>query len=62
MVDDILEDSVGKTLSLRRQASGTSIEKVSKALNIKKDYIVAIENNQLEILPGKIYSSGFIRS
>ena len=62
MVDDSLEDSVGKTLSLRRQASGTSIEEVSKALNIKKDYIVAIENNQLEILPGKIYSSGFIRS
>ena len=62
MVNDILEDSVGKTLSLRRQASGTSIEEVSKALNIKKDYIVAIENNQLEILPGKIYSSGFIRS
>ena len=62
MVDDSLEDSVGTTLSLRRQASGISIEEVSQALNIKKDYIAAIENNQLETLPGKIYSSGFIRS
>ena len=62
MVDDSLEDSVGTTLSLRRQASGISIEEVSQALNIKKEYIAAIENNQLETLPGKIYSSGFIRS
>ena len=62
MVEDSLEDSVGTTLSLRRQASGISIEEVSQALNIKKDYIAAIENNQLETLPGKIYSSGFIRS
>ena len=62
MVEDSLENSVGETLSLRRQASGASIEEVAKALNIKKDYIVAIENNELEILPGKIYSSGFIRS
>ena len=62
MVDDSLEESVGITLSLRRQASGISIEEVSQALNIKKDYIAAIENSQLETLPGKIYSSGFIRS
>ena len=62
MVEDSPENSVGETLSLRRQASGASIEEVAKALNIKKDYIVAIENNDLEVLPGKIYSSGFIRS
>ena len=43
MVDDSLENSVGTTLSLRRQASGISIEEVSQALNIKKDYIAAIE-------------------
>ena len=62
-VDDLhpQDDSVGALLRAARLARNLSIEEVSAALRIRHVQLRAIEENNLEELPGITYAVGFVR-
>ena len=53
---------VGDILRRTRVHYDQSIEYVERCLNIKASQIEAIENGDLEKLPGRVYAIGFVRS
>ncbi|MCE9506794.1 MAG: helix-turn-helix domain-containing protein [Alphaproteobacteria bacterium] len=55
------DDSVGALLRAARQARNLSIEEVSAALRIRHVQLRAIEENNLDELPGITYAVGFVR-
>jgi cytoskeleton protein RodZ len=55
------EDSVGALLRATRLAKNLSIEEASAALRIRHVQLRAIEENNLEELPGITYAAGFVR-
>jgi cytoskeletal protein RodZ len=42
-----------------REKAGYTIEEVSKRLNIRKQYLVSIEEEKYEDMPGQIYVEGY---
>lgn len=54
--------NVGDILRRTRVHYDQSIENVERVLNIKASQIEAIENGDLEKLPGRVYAIGFVRS
>jgi len=54
--------SFGKHLKVRREKKDISIEEVSKATKISISVLQALENDQYDDLPPKVYVRGFIRS
>jgi cytoskeleton protein RodZ len=56
------DDSVGALLRATRLAKNLDIEEVSAALRIRHIQLRAIEENNLEELPGITYAVGFVRS
>jgi cytoskeletal protein RodZ len=55
-------DSVGETLRAARQARKLEIDVVAKSLHIRPAQLKAIEENNIELLPGMTYAVGFVRS
>ncbi|MEK9847112.1 MAG: RodZ domain-containing protein [Rhodospirillaceae bacterium] len=53
---------VGEALRKRRLLLCLSLSEVSKALRIKEEYLLGIEDGCADGLPGKVYLRGFIRS
>lgn len=53
---------IGTRLKKARQAKKLSIDQVSKALNIGKPYIDAIEKEDLSNMPALSFTLGFVRS
>ncbi len=53
---------IGKILNAARIHHRYSIDDVSEALRIRRDYIQALEQNRWEDLPGEVYGQGFLRS
>ena len=49
------------TLKEARINANLSINEVSRQLNIRKHYIVALEENRLEEIPSGIYAQGYIK-
>lgn len=65
--DDLLQDfhtdlSVGDILRRARLRIGVTIEQVAANIRIRASYLEAIEEGQLEKLPGRVYALGFIRT
>jgi len=54
--------SFGRYLQTFRIESGKSIEDVSKETKIGVQYLIAIENEQLDQLPQEVFVKGFLRS
>lgn len=54
--------SVGERLALTRRRAGVDLGRIAKNLNIRQDYLKAIEENREEDLPPDIYVRGFIKS
>ena len=54
--------SVGRTLKSHRELRGQTLAEVSHMLRIHRDYLHAIEENEIEKLPGTTYAVGFVRS
>lgn len=54
--------TIGAILRGAREASGESIEDVSRILRINWRYLQALEEGQFEDLPGSAYAIGFIRT
>lgn len=54
--------SIGETLRQAREQMGISPEEVENQIKIRRKYIIAMENNEFNILPGGVYVKGFLRS
>lgn len=54
-------DNFGSTLKKLREASGISIDDLSFELKIKKDFLVALEEEDFENLPPDVYIVAYIR-
>src|SRR6056297_2663934 len=55
------QKSLGEQLKEAREKQHLSINKIVKILGIKKNYIISLENNNLENLPGGLYPKKFIK-
>jgi cytoskeleton protein RodZ len=52
----------GETLKKRREDLGLSVQGIAEALKIRKDYLVAIEEDDFGKLPVPVYTMGYIRA
>ena len=60
---DLGEISVGKALSAARKKKRLRYKKLSSELNIDESYLVALEDDKFELIPGgEAYVKGFLRS
>ena len=53
---------IGNSLKKIREGKGISLEEVSQVTKIRTYYIEAIEKGDMDVMPGKIYAIGFVRS
>lgn len=53
---------VGRTLREAREARGLSLREVQMELKIRQRYLEALEAENLDLLPGRVYARGFLRS
>ena len=53
---------IGNFLKERREARGVSLIEVEKDLKIRKKYLQAIEEGNIDIIPGKTYLIGYLRN
>lgn len=54
-------NNVGQTLKDARYKTGLSLKMVAKHININKDYLAALENDEWHKLPGEIYAKNFLK-
>ena len=60
---DLGDISVGRTLSAARKKKRLRYKKLSSELNIDESYLVALEEDNFELIPGgEAYVKGFLRS
>ncbi len=48
-------------LKQARIDSGKTIDEVASYLKIKRRYLVALEEDQLELLPAEVYTKGYLK-
>jgi helix-turn-helix protein/uncharacterized protein DUF4115 len=53
---------LGSSLREARDKRGLDLDAVQRELRIRKRYLEAIEDERFELLPGEVYTRGFIRS
>ena len=53
---------IGNFLRERREAKGISLIEVEKDLKIRKKYLQAIEEGNVDVIPGKTYIVGYLRN
>lgn len=53
---------VGEVLKRTREHYGRSLSDIEKILRIRAEQLEALENNEIEKLPAKVYAIGFVRS
>lgn len=54
--------SIGGILQDERENQGRTLKEVSAKLNIKEEYLAAIEDDAFEDIPGETFVKGFIRN
>ncbi len=52
----------GTNFTRAREAAGLSLEKIAAETRISTRFLVAIENEEFDLLPGGVFNRGFIRS
>lgn len=52
----------GRTLAFARERLSLSLEEISRRTKIGLPYLLAIENDEVEKLPGHFYARGFLRA
>jgi cytoskeleton protein RodZ len=55
-------ETVGQDIRAARQRKGEDLASVSRALKIRKDHLEALEEGNIQALPGRPYAIGFLRS
>lgn len=53
---------IGEQLSHTRKAKGISLEMAEEATKIRAKFLRALENEEFDILPGRVYAKAFLRS
>lgn len=53
---------IGNILRQERERQGLTTEDIGRRTSIRAQYIEAIENEEFGILPGEVYTKGFIRN
>ena len=53
---------IGNFLRERREASGISLIEIEKDLKIRKKYLQALEEGNIDVIPGKTYLIGYLRN
>ena len=56
------ESSIGEVLRLAREQQGLTLQDVSDALNIKREYLEALEKDEYDAIPGADFVKGFLRN
>lgn len=56
------KESVGKFLKRTREEKNLSLDEAARATKIRKEFLLAIEDDRLDSLPGPVFVRGFIRS
>ncbi len=54
--------NIGQVLNQARIRRRLSIDQVSESLHIRRDYILALEQNNWDELPGEVYGQGFLKN
>lgn len=54
--------SIGERLQHTRETQGMTLQEVSHAINIKEEYLSAVESNEFDCIPGVVFVKGFIRT
>ncbi|WP_053958787.1 helix-turn-helix domain-containing protein [Sulfobacillus thermosulfidooxidans] len=54
--------NIGQVLNQARIRRRLSIDQVSEALHIRREYILALEQNRWDDLPGEVYGQGFLKN
>lgn len=54
--------TIGEILRKAREEKGVSLAEVENETKIRRKYIAALESNDFDVLPGKIYVKGFLRN
>ncbi len=55
------EETVGSQLRQAREQKNLSLEKAANRLNIKRDYLAALEQDDIKRLPTGVYARNFLR-
>ena len=56
------ELEIGRILKEAREKAKMSLEDAESSLRIKREYLIALENGNFDLLPGITYVSGFLKS
>lgn len=64
LLDDYIyaNHSVGQILYARREYFGLGFDQISHDLNIRVEFLEALENDRYDTLPGYAYAIGFVRA
>ncbi|MEW6458964.1 MAG: RodZ domain-containing protein [Bacillota bacterium] len=54
--------SLGQALKEARKARGLSLDLAEEETKIRKKYLVALEEEQYHVLPGRVYAKAFLRT
>lgn len=55
-------ESFGKILKTVREEKQIDIEQIASETSISKEYLIALEEENLEVIPGSTYTVGFLRN
>lgn len=61
-MQDYCDVDAGAVIQRAREHYGLTLDDVEKHLHIRKSYLEAIELNKPDVLPGRVYAIGFIRT
>jgi cytoskeletal protein RodZ len=54
--------NIGQVLNQARIRRRLSVDQVSDALHIRREYLLALEQNRWDDLPGEVYAQGFLKN
>jgi len=60
--DEKSGESIGSILRRQRENRKLNLEKIAEELKIRPLYLQALENDQFELLPGKLYQRSFLKA
>lgn len=61
-MDQSVELTVGKRLQTAREARGLTIEDIAAEITVPQHYLLSIEQDRFDALPGQTYAVGFVRN